>query len=168
MQNEQFSRGQFLKQMGMSSKALMAFYCMGALASCTKEDDPAPIVKEEDSTTSGGNTAGIDGTSTGANISFKLDLTHPNFTKLKTEGAFAYAGDVIVANVGTDAYIALSKKCTHEGFTIEYRKDTKDFRCPNHGSEFSSAGAVTKSPAGNPLTVFKTSLSVDKNILTIN
>ena len=139
MQNEQFSRGQFLKQMGMSSKALMAFYCMGTLAACSKEDDPDPMANE-DPKTGGGNTNGIDGASTGTTINFKLDLTHPNFTKLKTDGAFAYAGDVIIANVGTDAYIALSKKCTHQGTSVEYRKDTKDFRCPNHGSEFSSAG----------------------------
>jgi cytochrome b6-f complex iron-sulfur subunit len=163
----ELSRGQFLKQMGMSSKALMAFYCMGTLAACSKDDDPDPIIKE-DPKTDGGSTTGIDGTSTGANISFKLDLAHPDFTKLKTNGAFAYAGDVIIANVGTDAYIALSKKCTHQGTTIEYRKDTQDFRCPNHGSEFSSSGVVTKSPAGSPLTVFKVALSADKNTLTIS
>jgi cytochrome b6-f complex iron-sulfur subunit len=165
MLKEELSRGQFLKQMGMSSKALMAFYCMGTLAACTKEDVPDPMLNEDPKTDE--NTTGIDGTSTGANISFKLDLTHSEFTKLKTDGAFAYAGDVIIANVGTDAYIALSKKCTHEGTSVEYRKDTKNFRCPTHGSEFSSSGTVTKSPAGTPLIVFKVTLSADKNTLTI-
>ncbi len=167
MLKEELSRGQFLKQMGMSSKALMAFYCMGTLAACSKDDDPNPKVND-DPKTSDGNSTGIDGTSTGTNISFKLDLTHVDFAKLKTNGAFAYAGDVIIANVGTDAYIALSKKCTHESTPVEYRKDTQDFRCPKHGSEFSSSGSVTKSPAGSPLTVYKTAVSADKNTLTIS
>jgi len=163
MQKSELSRGQFLKQMGMSSKALMAFYCMGALASCSKEEIPGPVKQEDDTS----NTTGIDGSSTGT-INFKLSLTHPDYAKLKTDGQFAYAGDVIIANVGSETYIALSKKCTHQGTTIEYRKDNKDFRCPNHGSEFSTGGAVTKSPAGSPLTVFITTLSADKNTLTVN
>lgn len=160
----QVSRGQFLKQMGMSTKALMGFYCMGALASCTTDDDPVPAKKDDPSP---GGASGIDGTTSGSSINFKLDLTNANFSKLKTDGEFVYAGDVIIANVGNQNYIALSKMCTHQGTSVVFRKGSQDFRCPNHGSEFSSSGAVTKSPAGRSLTVFTTTLSADKNTLTV-
>ncbi|WP_229201203.1 hypothetical protein [Arcticibacterium luteifluviistationis] len=42
MQKSELNRGQFLKQLGMSSKALMAFYCMGTLAACTSDDSVVP------------------------------------------------------------------------------------------------------------------------------
>ncbi|WP_229201202.1 QcrA and Rieske domain-containing protein [Arcticibacterium luteifluviistationis] len=75
---------------------------------------------------------------------------------------------MIIANVGSGSYIALSKKCPHQGTSVEYRPDNNDFRCPNHGSEFATSGAVTKSPATSGLTVFKAVLSTDKNTLTVS
>lgn len=163
---KEVSRGQFLKQLGMSSKALMAFYCMGTLAACSSEEDPAPQ-NNNDKDDEPAADSGISGTSTGSSIDFNLDLTNSDFSKLKTDGEFAYAGDVIIANVGNEAYVALSKACTHQGTTIVYRSGSMDFRCPNHGSEFSTDGSVTKSPAGSSLTVFTTNLSADKNTLTV-
>lgn len=166
MQNKELSRGQFLKQMGMSSKALMAFYCMGTLAACSTEDDPKPVNNNGNSGSPVAN--GITGTSSGAKIDFTVDLTHANFSKLKNDGEFAYAGDVIIANVGgVQGFVALSKKCTHQGTTVEFRSSSGDFRCPNHGSEYSVTGTVTKSPASSPLTLFKAVLSADKNSLKI-
>ncbi|WP_341227167.1 Rieske 2Fe-2S domain-containing protein [uncultured Arcticibacterium sp.] len=167
MQKSELNRGQFLKQLGMSSKALMAFYCMGTLAACSSDDGVEPQGNNNPGGQQGTSNA-IVGNSTGSNINFTLDLTDANFSKLKTDGAFDYAGDVIIANVGSESYIALSKKCPHQGTSVEYRKDNNDFRCPNHGSEFATSGAVTKSPAGSGLTVFKVVLSADKNTLSIS
>ncbi len=164
MKNEELSRGQFLKQMGLSTKALMAFYCMGAISACSTED-PEPIDNTPDGNT-GNEEKGFTGTTTGSSINFTVDLTHKDFSKLKTDGEYAYVADIIIANTG-NGFLALSKKCTHQGTTIEYRSGSKDFRCPNHGSEFSQDGSVTKSPASSPLTTFTTTLSADSNSLTV-
>lgn len=155
------SRGEFLRSLGMSSSALMAFYCMGTLTACSsKDDDPAPG-------TPPGNTAAVTGTTTGSNIDFTIDLTAYKEKNLKTEGEFATIGDVIVIALANKKYVALSKKCTHEGTTVGYRKAQNDIQCPNHLSEFKLDGAVQKGPAASPLTVFKTTLSTDGNALTV-
>ncbi|MFT5884956.1 MAG: cytochrome b6-f complex iron-sulfur subunit [Arcticibacterium sp.] len=166
MQNKELSRGQFLKQMGMSSKALMAFYCMGAISACSKEDDPAPINEppEDDPVAN----SGITGLASGNNIKFTVDLTNATFSKLKADGEFAYAGDVIIANIGNEVFVALAKNCTHQGTVISFRKDSNDFRCPNHGSEFASNGSVTMAPASNALKAYTVKLSADKNTLDVS
>ncbi len=159
---ESVSRGEFLRSLGMSSSALMAFYCMGTLTACSsKEDDPAP------GGTPPGGTAAVAGTTTGSNIDFTIDLTAYKDKNLKTEGEFATIGDVIVIALSNKKYVALSKSCTHQGTAVGYRKAQNDIQCPNHGSEFKLDGAVQKGPAASPLTVFKTTLSTDGNTLTV-
>ena len=61
--------------------------------------------------------------------------------------------------------VALSKICTHEGATIEFRAGQNDFLCSNHGSQFNLDGSVKLSPAESALQVFKTELS--GNSLTV-
>ena len=161
METSQLSRGQFLKQLGMSSAALMSFYCLGTgLTSCSKDEaDPTPT------TTTGSTNSGVTGTTSGA-IDFTIDLTHADFKKLKTEGEFTYVADIIIANAkGT--FVALSKVCTHQGTTINYRSGTNDFLCPNHGSQFKTDGTVSKDPATKALTVYKTELLNSNNSLKI-
>lgn len=163
MQKEKgVSRGEFLRNLGISSSALMAFYCMGTtLSSCKgKDDDPMP---------GGTPPAGIavTGTTTGANLDFKIDLTAYTEKNLKTEGEFAVIGDAIVVALANKKYVALSKRCTHQGTTVNYRKTQGDIQCPNHLSEFKLDGAVQKGPATSPLTVFTTTLSKDGNTLAV-
>jgi cytochrome b6-f complex iron-sulfur subunit len=163
METSQLSRGQFLKQLGLSSAALMSFYCLGTgLTSCSKDEaDPTPTT-----TTGGGATSsGVTGTTSGA-INFTIDLTNANFAKLKTVGEFTYVADIIIVNAkGT--FVALSKACTHQGTTINYRSGTNDFLCPNHGSQFKTDGTVSKDPATKALTVYKTELLNSGNSLKI-
>lgn len=164
MNEKSLDRAQFLRQLGMGSKALMAFYCLGAVSACSIES-PEPDNTGNTDNTSGGN-AGLSGTTTGNSINFTVDLTHTNYSKLKTEGEFVYVSNIIIVNAkGT--MIALSKVCTHQGTTIEYRKGSNDFRCPDHGSQFTTDGSVTQSPAGKSLTVYSASLSQDGNTLTV-
>lgn len=160
------SRGEFLRSLGMSSSALMAFYCMGTtLTSCsTKEDDPMP---GGGTTPPPGGTAAVKGTTTGSNIDFTIDLNAYTDKNLKTEGEFAVIGDAIIIALANKRYVALSKKCTHQGTTVGYRKAQGDILCPNHLSEFKLDGSVQKGPAASPLTVFKTTLSADGNSLTV-
>jgi cytochrome b6-f complex iron-sulfur subunit len=168
MEQAQLSRGQFLKQLGLNSAALMSFYCLGTtMTACTSAgDDPTPTPTPTTTPTTGSTDTGITGTTSGT-IDFTIDLTHKDFKKLKTEGEFTYVADIIIANAkGT--FIALSKVCTHQGTTIDYRSGTNDFKCPNHGSEFTTDGKVQKSPAAKSLQVFKTENTNSGNSLKIS
>lgn len=160
MEKKELSRGQFLKELGLSSGALMAFYCLGTtMTACSKEETTTPSGTNTGNTSGSGTTntnTGVTGTTSGANIDFVIDLAHADYTKLKTEGGFAYVGEIIVANVKGGSFVALSRACTHEGTSVQYRLAQNDFLCPNHGSEFSTTGTVEKSPATKGLTVYKT------------
>jgi cytochrome b6-f complex iron-sulfur subunit len=163
MEIEKQSRSQFLKTLGLSSKALMAIYCLGAVSACSKDED-----KVDPNTNNTGNTAtGITGTTSGTTIDFTIDLKSTNYSKLTTNGEFAVIGDVIVANTG-GTYVALSKSCTHQGTAVVYRKDQKDFYCSNHGSEFGVDGSVEKSPATSALKVYKTNLDAAASTLKVS
>lgn len=167
MEPTQFSRGQFLKQLGLSSAALMSFYCLGAtLTSCSKDSSDTPTPTTTPGGTTGSSDPGITGVTKGTSIDFTIDLTNANFKTLKTEGSFTYVEDIIIANAkGT--FVALSKICTHQGTTIDYRSGTNDFLCPNHGSQFKTDGSVQKDPATKALAVYKTELLNNNNSLRI-
>ncbi|WP_128546676.1 QcrA and Rieske domain-containing protein [Larkinella soli] len=145
--NETIKRGEFLRSLGMSSAALMAFYCMGTLTSCSKggDDDPDP------------NNGG-----TGAKVDFTLDLNSNDFKILKETGGFAYKDNVLIARAKSGNYVALSKICTHENNLVAYRSINDDFYCATHGSVFDLTGKVTV-PAGGAgqanLKTYKTALS---------
>ncbi|GAB3986866.1 hypothetical protein GCM10028807_05190 [Spirosoma daeguense] len=167
---ENMKRGEFLRSLGMSSAALMAFYCMGTgLTACSKSSttDPTPAPNP----TGGGFTGNAD-TSKGA-ISFTLDLTNATYSKLKTAGQYAIVGSLIVAKVKSGSIVALSKTCTHEGRELQYRATQDDFYCSpsvgGHGSEFSPTGMVEVAAQSGQgaLTAYKTSLSTDGNTLTV-
>lgn len=159
-------RGEFLRNLGLSSATLMAYYCMSAtLTACggsDDSDDPTP-------STGTGLTGNAD-TSKGA-INFTLDLTSADYSKLKTNGQYAVLGSVIVAKTSNGSMVALSKTCTHMGVTVQYRASQDDLYCNpsagGHGSEYSTTGAVQVGPANGPLTQYKTSLSADGNTLTV-
>src|SRR5262245_9959821 len=59
---------------------------------------------------------------------------------------------------------ALSAICTHAGCTVDW-DGSSQFNCACHGSQFSSAGAVVRGPAGAALRKFTTTLNAD--VLTI-
>ena len=166
---EQMKRGEFLRSLGMSSAALMAFYCMGTgLTACSKSSDPAPSTP----TTPGG-TSGLTGnaeTSKGA-INFTLDLTSTDYKALKTEGEFVKVGDVLVANTKGSKFVAIQRLCTHQMFdNVSYRLSSDDFMCSQHGSVFATNGTV-KVAAGGPgqpaMKLYKSTLSTDGNKLTV-
>ncbi len=169
MEQTQLSRGQFLRQLGLSSGALMAFYCMGTgLTACSGSGDDDPTPGSTGGTGGTGGTSGaIKGTTSGANIDFTVDLTHADYSKLKTSGEFGYVANIIIVNTG-GTYVALSKACTHEGSTISYRSATNDFKCPNHGSEFNLDGSVKLSPATKSLAVYKTEIQNGGSTLRVS
>lgn len=144
-QQEPIKRSEFLRSLGLSSAALMAFYCMGTLTSCSKgtdEPDPDP--------------------GTGEKVDFTIDLNSSAYAALKdATKKFVYKDDVLIAQVKSGSYVALSKICTHEGNLVTYRPADDDFYCPNHGSEFDLTGKVVVPAASNQanLKQYKTTLT---------
>ncbi len=138
------TRATFLRNLGLSSAALMSIYCLGELTACTsKKNEPQP------------------------RIDFTLDLSDPANSNLTGDGGFLYQGNVIVARISSTNFVALSKVCTHEGTTILFEANNNRFHCPNHDSNFQTDGAIINGPAavalkkydieltGNLLHVFK-------------
>lgn len=166
---ESISRGQFLKTLGLSSKALMAFYCIGAVSSCKSDDNVEPDGSSSGNSgnnNSGNAASGITGATSGNSLDFTIDLKNANYSKLTTDGEFVIVGDALIANAGGQ-YVAVSKKCTHEGTNLQYRKAQGDFFCNNHGSEFSLTGAVEKDPASSSLKVFSTKFDAAASTLQV-
>lgn len=167
-QKETMKRGEFLRSLSLGTSTLMAFYCMGTMTSCSS-GDMDPITTTPTTPTPGTGTTGLTGnttTSAGA-ISFTVDLTNATYSKLKTAGSYMIIGDLIVALSTTSTYVALSKVCTHEGTTVQYRSAENDIYCANHGSEYKLSGAVDKGPAVAALKAYKAVLSTDGNTLTV-
>ncbi len=149
---DQMKRGEFLRSLGLSSAALMSFYCLGTtMTACSSDsDDPAPTP----------------GTGSGK-VDFTLDLTTTANSKLKTDGGFVYQDSIIVARVKGGTYVALAKACTHQGTDVQYRLTEDDFWCNNHGSQFAKTGAVEVGPATQALKVYKATISSDGNKLQV-
>lgn len=115
--------------------ALLA--CAGkGLSSCSSESDPAP-----------------------SNVDFTLDLSTSQYSALNNVGGSASANGIIIARLSTTEFVALSRACTHEGTSINYRSSQQDFLCPNHGARFSTSGSVLQGPATKSLKKYNTTLT---------
>ncbi|MBC7571019.1 MAG: Rieske 2Fe-2S domain-containing protein [Spirosoma sp.] len=166
---DQLKRGEFIRSLGLSSAALMAFYCMGTLTSCSSKNDPAPVAPTPPTTTPPTTATGLTGnteTAKGA-INFTVDLTSNNYKALKTAGEFVKIGDVLVANT-SGGFVAVQRLCTHNSLDgLSYRLNSNDIGCNVHGSVFATSGTVKNGPAASALRVYTTALSTDGNKLTI-
>jgi cytochrome b6-f complex iron-sulfur subunit len=132
-------RKEFLAQLGLSSAAIFAGAC---LAGCSKDD--------------GGSGGGV---TPPANVDFTINLADSANAALNTAGGFIYQSGIIIARTLTDTYLAVAQACTHEGTTVVWQSGNNRFFCPNHGSTFSTTGAVTNGPAGSALRRYNTSLT---------
>lgn len=131
----------------------IAAACTGCLAACGKggEGDPgggaiAPPVPP-------------------SGVNFTVDLN----TEIKSVGESKTNNGVIVVRLAAGnevaSFTAVQVACTHEGTLIGYNGAQGKFVCPNHGSEFSSAGVVTMGPATSNLK--KYTISIASNVLTV-
>lgn len=145
---EAIDRLDFLKQLGLSGAALVAFCCSGALSSCSKSNSISPAAPA-------------------SATDITLDLTTSAYSSLTTIGNYAYTGSILVAHIKDGSFIALSKSCTHEGTTVQYRSNSDSIYCPNHGATFTTTGTVTQGPANQNLTQYKATLSSDGKSLRI-
>ena len=165
--NDQMKRGEFLRSLGMSSAALMAFYCMGTgLTACSKSNDPAPVTPTTPTTPTTGLTGNAE-TAKGA-VNFTLDLTDANYSKLKTVGSFVKVGDVLIANTKGNKFVTIQRLCTHQNNDlVAYQLNSDDFNCSAHGSLFTTDGTVKQGPATTAMKLYKTTPSADGNKLTV-
>jgi cytochrome b6-f complex iron-sulfur subunit len=127
------NREEFLIRLGSTVFAA----CAGcSLAACSSDDEPAS-----------------------ATIDLTLDLSTAQYSALNNVGGSVNVNNIIVARISSSSFAALSRCCTHQVTPINYRPAEKDFYCPNHGSVFSTTGAVRQGPASKPLTQYRTELN---------
>lgn len=138
----------------MGGSAIVAVLPM-AMTSCEKDDmedlEESMDDQNEDDSENSANT---------------IDLNDASFVGLKTQGGFAYKGDLIVINLGMDEFAAFSSRCTHSGCTVNYSPNNNNLPCPCHGSVFSLTGSVLNGPATSALK--KYTVKKEGNILTIS
>ncbi|MES2371533.1 MAG: Rieske (2Fe-2S) protein [Bacteroidota bacterium] len=119
--------------------------CMGA---CSKSSD-----------------GGSNGGGGGVSANFTVDLG----SNLTTVGSSVVANGVIIVRLATGnvptSFTAVQVACTHEGTSIGYNASQGKFICPNHGSTFSTTGAVTLGPASTNLKTYN--IAIAGNIMTV-
>jgi len=120
-----------------------------ALTSCEKDDpDNGP----------GGN-------NNNNNSNLIIDLTNPEYAALNSVGGHVVKSGIIVINLGSENYVALSAICTHEGCTVAYNSGAGNIQCPCHFSVYNTSGTVLVGPAPSPLQKF--TITKSGNILTV-
>lgn len=92
----------------------------------------------------------------------------------KSKKDVAETGFAIVP-LGTDRVIvfqdprgdlrALSAKCTHEGCTVQYKRDESVIWCACHNGRFDVDGRVLSGPPPRPLAAFRASGGTDTKIV---
>ena len=94
-------------------------------------------------------------------------------TLQNTGGAIALSGSdtfdnrgIIVLRTSTTGVRALSRNCTHAGFTVNINSAANNLVCPSHNSIFDLNGNVVSGPASGALTRYSASLS--GSIITIS
>jgi len=67
-------------------------------------------------------------------------------------------GTFLITQTNQNTFSVLTATCTHEAETINGFSNSR-FRCPRHGSEFSTSGGVLVGPATQSLRQFASSFS---------
>jgi Rieske Fe-S protein len=129
----------------------------------------------------GGGNSGGGGGNGGGNTGYNYDPTTGVITidtsmiyqtLQNTGGAIALSGSdtfdnrgIIVLRTSNTGVRALSRNCTHAGFTVNINSAANNLVCPSHNSIFDLNGNVVSGPASGALTRYSASLS--GSIITI-
>ena len=168
------SRRNFIKQATtltiIGGSAFILEACGGGGSSPTSSDDG----------TGGGDTGGGDtgwgsGGNGGGDTGYNYDATTGTITidiskihtTLQTVGTgIALAPSItfddrgiIVLRTSTQSVRALSRRCTHQGNTVNIDSANNNLLCPSHDSVFDFNGNVVSGPATSSLTQYSASLS---------
>jgi len=127
-------REEFLSKFGLGIAAV----CVGGcFAACGKTDSGTPTPTPTPAPPAG--------------IKFTANLS----TEIMAIGESKVASGIILVRLAAGnvvtSFTAVQQACTHQGTAIDYNAAKGVFVCPNHLSEFSTAGAVLKSPASTNL-----------------
>ncbi|MCO5935810.1 Rieske 2Fe-2S domain-containing protein [Mucilaginibacter sp. RB4R14] len=144
-------RHEFLAKLGIG----VAAACTGcSIVGCgSKVSDPTPG--------NGGNNPPTGGNGNLLSVNLNSELQSVGSSKVSN-------GVILVrlaAGAAASAFTAVQVSCTHEGSSINYNNALGLFICPNHGSEFSTTGAVLQGPAATALK--KYTVNVVDNTLTV-
>ena len=129
----------------------------------------------------GGDNSGGGGDNGGGNTGYNydpatgvitIDTSMIYQTLQNTGGAIALSGSdtfdnrgIIVLRTSNTGVRALSRNCTHAGFTVNINTAANNLVCPSHNSIFDLNGNVVSGPASGALTRYSASLS--GSIITI-
>ena len=130
----------------------------------------------------GGDNSGGGGDNGGGNTGYNydpstgiitIDTSMIYQTLQNTGGAIALSGSdtfdnrgIIVLRTSNTGVRALSRNCTHAGFTVNINTAANNLVCPSHNSIFDLNGNVVSGPASGALTRYSASLS--GSIITIS
>lgn len=89
-------------------------------------------------------------------VDFTIDVSSGS---LATNGGVKYQNNILIARTLSGEFLAVSQFCTHQQTSVQFQSATSSFKCPNHGAEFNSTGAVTLGPATANLTKYNTTLN---------
>lgn len=142
-------RKEFLSKLGIGFAAV----CVGCgVAACgsSKSNDPTP---DDDGNNNNGDL-------------FTVNLAN----ELTAVGQSKVSNGVIVvrtaAGNSANSFTAVQVACTHQGTAINYNNAQGRFICPNHGSQFSTSGAVLVGPATTALKEYN--VAVNGSTLTVS
>ena len=135
-----------------------------------------------DNSGGGGDNSGGGGDNGGGNTGYNydpstgiitIDTSMIYQTLQNTGGAIALSGSdtfdnrgIIVLRTSNTGVRALSRNCTHAGFTVNINTAANNLVCPSHNSIFDLNGNVVSGPASGALTRYSASLS--GSIITIS
>ncbi|MFD2201134.1 ubiquinol-cytochrome c reductase iron-sulfur subunit [Shivajiella indica] len=148
-------RREFLRKSG--AFAIMSMFGVSFFTSCSEDETP-----------SGNNTNPPSGSSgitvNGNQITVDLDVA----TALANTGGWALVSQakVLIVNVGSSRFNALTSICTHSGCDNNWAFGSNVFTCRCHNSRFSTDGSVLSGPALQPLRSYQT--EVNGRILTVD
>ena len=126
-------RKDFLQQLGVGIMLITT----GSLLYTCKKEDPTPT-----------------------SVDFTIDLNDPVNSDLSIIGKSIYKNDVIITQVISGNYVAVSKICTHQQCMVEkYDSSGQKYTCLCHGSTFKANGEVINGPATIKLKEYSTSLT---------
>ena len=141
-------RDEFLSTLGIG----LAAVCTGCLYGCSKsgDDEGSPVTPPPPPP---------------ANVNVTLNLDN----EIKNVGEFKIQSGIIIVRLAASnvasSFTAVQSACTHEGFTIGFNANQGRFVCPNHGSQFSTSGAVQNGPATTNLK--KYNIAIQGSTLTV-
>ncbi|MCC5919375.1 MAG: Rieske (2Fe-2S) protein [Cyclobacteriaceae bacterium] len=152
-------RRKFLKDAG--SFAVLSMMGIGFFTSCSSDDDPVPVVDNNDVNENDDNgEAAI--SIQGNTVRINLDLEN----RLDEAGSWLLISQANVIVINDGGFVALTAVCTHAGCNTSWSfNNQRQLVCGCHGSRFDTEGNVLQGPASRPLEMFET--SQDENILTI-